>query len=115
MGKFGQNLERTIQAVDNLKQVFKSNLGIGDTALLLTENSLYRIRKIEDQLYEVSGGWFDLNGLSPMVLPIRGCTWGGSMIKVDIVAACGLCLEFGNNLTTSRIRKIILFPASALN
>jgi hypothetical protein len=44
-----------------------------------------------------------------MQLGIAGCTWGGSAIKIDIVAACGLCLEFTNRLTTSPIQKIFLF------
>ena len=31
---------------------------------------------------------------------------GGRVIKNDIVAACGLHLEFGNKVVTSRIKKI---------
>ncbi len=31
---------------------------------------------------------------------------GGSVIKHDIVAACGLRLEFGNRVVTSRIRAV---------
>ena len=54
----------------------------------------------------VSGGWFDHEGLSPFKTSINGCTWGGRAIKVDVVAACGLFLEFGNQLITSRIQKV---------
>ena len=52
------------------------------------------------------GGWFDNEGLSPFKTTINGCTWGGRAIKVDVVAACGLHLEFGNQLITSRIQKV---------
>jgi hypothetical protein len=61
-------------------------------------------------MYSVSGGWFDKKGLSPMTTGIAGCTWRGTAIKVDIVAACGLSLEFGNRLITSTIQKVILLP-----
>ena len=36
----------------------------------------------------------------------RARAWGGSAIKHDIVAACGLFLEFGNWVITTRIQKI---------
>jgi hypothetical protein len=61
-------------------------------------------------MYSVSGGWFDKKGLSPMTTRIAGCTWGGSAIKVDTAAVCGLRLEFGNRLITSTIQKIIHLP-----
>ena len=60
----------------------------------------------EDATYSISGGWFDSQGLSPARLSIAGCTWGGSVIKQDIVAACGLRLEFGNRVVTTRIREV---------
>ena len=40
-----------------------------------------------------------------MTTNINGCTWGGSAIMIDIVAACGLHLEFGNRVVTSKIRQ----------
>ncbi|MBF8296509.1 MAG: hypothetical protein HW389_3054, partial [Bacteroidetes bacterium] len=61
-------------------------------------------------LYEVSGGWFDKKALSPVQLKISGCTWGGSAIKIDLIAACGLRIEFGNRLITSPIQKIFVLP-----
>jgi len=89
-----------------LKQIHKSNLKVGDNIILKTLNSIYLIKVLEEEQYAVSGGWFDKNNLSPVTTTIRGCTWGGSIIKNDIVAACGLHLEFGNRITTSRINKI---------
>ncbi|MGH9367493.1 MAG: hypothetical protein ACRD3M_07445, partial [Thermoanaerobaculia bacterium] len=56
----------------------------------------------------VRGGWFDRQKLSPVTTSIAGCTWGGSAIKNDIVAACRLHLEFGNRVLTSRIREVLV-------
>ena len=41
-----------------------------------------------------------------MSFGMRVCIWGGRAIKVDVVAACGLFLEFGNQLMTTRIQKV---------
>jgi hypothetical protein len=89
-----------------LNQIQKRSLKVGDTIILKTINSVYLIKVLEEEQYAVSGGWFEKNNLSPATLTIRGCTWGGSVIKNDIVAACGLHLEFGNKVVTSRITKI---------
>ncbi len=86
--------------------VQKSELRRGDRVVVATENSVYCISVLGDSTYSVWGGWFDRQGISPVRLSISGCTWGGSVIKHDIVAACGLRLEFGNRVVTSRIRAI---------
>jgi len=83
--------------------VQKSELRRGDRVVVATENSVYCINVLGDSTYSVWGGWFDRQGLSPVRLSISGCTWGGSVIKHDIVAARGLRLEFGNRVVTSRI------------
>ena len=87
-------------------QIHKSNLKAGDTIILKTNNSVYFVKVQEQEQYLVSGGWFDKNNLSPATTTINGCTWGGSIIKNNIIAACGLHLEFGNKIVTSRINKI---------
>ena len=87
-------------------QIQKRSLRVGDTIILKTVNSVYLIKVLEEEQYIVSGGWFEKNNLSPATLTINGCTWGSSIIKNDIVAACGLHLEFGNKVVTSRITKI---------
>ncbi len=89
-----------------LNQIHKSSLKVGDTIILKTNNAVYLIKVQEQEQYLVSGGWFDKNNLSPVTTTINGCTWGGSIIKNNIVAACGLHLEFGNKVVTSRINKI---------
>ena len=74
--------------------------------LVATKNSVYAIDLDEDSLYSISGGWFDRQGIAPAHLSIAGCTWGGSAIHRDIVAAPGLQLEFGNRVVTSTIRQV---------
>jgi hypothetical protein len=101
---------RTVNAilgqVRRSQSVGKSDLKIGDEVLVTTENSIYSIRVHEDATYSVRGGWFDRQGLSPVRIPISGCTWGGSVIRTNVIAACGLHLEFGNRVLTTRIRDI---------
>jgi len=53
----------------------------------------------------VPGGWFDKQKVSPMTVGINGCTYGGSVIRHDVVAAPGLFLEFANNVSTTRIKE----------
>ncbi len=95
-----------LEQVGRLESVRKADLRSGDRLVVSTENSVYSIHVHEDLTYSISGGWFDLQGLSPARIPIAGCTWGGSAIKCDVVAACGLRLEFGNRVVTSRIREV---------
>ena len=108
MLRLGQNLSSLVETSDQLRQVDKMNLREGDCLFAKTCNSVYAIRVEPDGWFTISGGWFDKKGKSPMRVRINGCTWGGSAIKVNVVAACGLCLEFGNRVTTSPIQKIIL-------
>jgi hypothetical protein len=98
---------RTLGAIvdhtERLRAVHKEDLEIGDQLLVTTRNSTYSIFVLQDGLYSVSGGWFDRQGLSPTNVAINGCTWGGRAIKLDILAAYGLHLEFANQVVTSRI------------
>ena len=101
---------RTLGAIvdhaDKLEAVYKTDLELGDQLIVTTKNSIYSIYPLEDGVYSVSGGWFDRHGLSPSKVEINGCTWGGRAIKWDVLAACGLHLEFGNQVVTSRILKL---------
>lgn len=101
---------RTVQAIlgsaGRSRPVRKADLSRGSRVVVATENSVYSIEVLEDATYSVRGGWFDRQGLSPARISIAGCTWGGTVIKNDIVAACGLHLEFGNRVVTSRIRAV---------
>lgn len=115
MRKTGQSLEKIVDSVEQLKQVYKNDLRFGDLVLITTLNSVYTVRVLQDGFYLVSGGWFDKKGLSPMKTTITGCTWGGSIIKMDIMAACGLCVEFGNRVVTSPIQKVCIIPNGGEN
>jgi hypothetical protein len=88
------------------RPIRKVDLCCGTRLMVTTENSVYSIDVLDDGTYSVRGGWFDRQRLSPIQTSIAGCTWGGSVVKVDIVAACGLRLEFGNRVVTSRIREV---------
>ena len=101
---------RTLDAIVDQAHWFdpirKVDLCCGDWVLVTTRNSVYSICVLGGDLYSVSGGWFDREGVSPQKTTINGCTWGGSAIKLDIVAARGLFLEFGNRVLTTRIQDI---------
>lgn len=111
----GHKLEKIIESTSHLKQVRKAELQFGDIVLIKTRNSLYSISVLESDYYLVSGGWFDRKGLSPTKASISGCTWGGSIIKVDTLAACGLCLEFGNRVVTTPIQKVSVLRGNGKN
>ncbi len=100
----GQSLEKIVHRTDRLKTVFKKDLRSGDIVVIATENSVYSIEVLSRGYYAVSGGWFDRESLAPYKTTITGCTWGGSIINLEFAAAKGLCLEFGNRVTTTPIQ-----------
>ena len=99
-----RTLEAIVKHAEGLSAVRKADLEFGDMVLVTTANSTYSIYVLEGGFYSISGGWCDRHGLSPLKTTITGCTWGGSAIKSDILAARGLHLEFGNRVVTSGIR-----------
>jgi hypothetical protein len=104
----GVSLQALVDRADTEKEVRKTDLQVGDYVFVVTCNSLYTIKVEGERAYRVSGGWFDRQGLPPVTTSIAGCTWGGSSIKVNALACCGLRLEFGNRLITSPIQKIVV-------
>lgn len=108
-------LEEHVGDADHLESVCKRDLTRGDSVLVMTRNSVYSIQALGDDVYSVAGGWFDRQGMSPHTVRINGCTWGGSAIKQDIVAARGLFLEFGNKVVTTRIRDVMLIRNESRN
>ncbi len=86
--------------------VRKSDLACGDQVIVRTHNSVYSLWAMGDGTYAVSGGWFDRQQVSPAIVAVNGCTYGGSVIRHDLVAAPGLFLEFGNAVSTTRIRDV---------
>ena len=116
-GFFGlaPSLERIVAETVRPEQVCKKDLQFGDLVLITTRNSLYSVQVLDRGAYLVSGGWFDRKGASPVRTAIRGCTMGGSSIKLDVVAACGLRLEFDNRVVTTPIRKVCVIRLSSRN
>lgn len=115
ISRLGLSLDTIVAKSDQLKQIYKHDLQSGDTILVNTRNSHYSVQVLEEGFYLVSGGWFDKQQMSPVKTTINGCSWGGSVIKADIVAACGLCLEFGNRVITSAIQRIVLIRNPVMN
>jgi len=115
MNKIGLNLEQAVTYASRLTHVPQKDLEFGDSVFIATQNSTYFVIVLEDGFYLVSGGWFDLHGFSPMKTTIAGCSWGGSIIKIDVVAVCGLCLEFDNRLVTTPIKTIDVIKSGSMN
>lgn len=111
----GHSLERIVDGAVHLKQIRRDDLQFGDVVLITTKNSEYSVLVLEGYRYIVSGGWFARKGRSPMQISITGCTWGGSIVKVDTLAACGLRLEFGNRVITTTIRKVQVIRGGSKN
>ncbi len=112
-----RTLDSIVGQTEKLDSVHRTDLELGDQVLVATRNSTYSIHVLQDGFFSVSGGWFDRQGLSPSIVEINGCTWGGRAIKLDIVAARGLHLEFGNHVVTSRIKEfqIIRYREGLIN
>jgi hypothetical protein len=111
--EIAHTLEAAVEEAQSLEEVRKNDLRSGDRVLVTTRNSRYTIWVLGDGLYWVSGGWFDLQDSSPLRVAISGCTWGGTAIKSDIVAARGLRLQFGNTVLTTRIKEVCVIRARA--
>ncbi len=105
-------IAETLEAITNnaryLEEVRKKDLRSGDRVMIMTRNSLYTLWALGGRHFWVWGGWFDRQGTSPQRVSINGCTWGGSVIKQDIIAAPGLRLEFGNRVLTTPIKNVRL-------
>jgi len=113
--KYSWSLKRISKRAILLDQVSKEDLKFGDFILVVTQHSTYLLYILQNGFYLVSGGWFDRNQLSPVKIQITGCTWGGSIIKNDIVAACDMHLEFSNGIVTSKIQEVIVFSIDGNN
>lgn len=102
-------------SVSRLNCLERNRVRAGDWVVVRTCNSTYCLCAQDDGSFLVSGGWFARTSPHPQNVRVNGCTWGGRIIKVDIVAAVGLCLEFGNRVTTSPIVKILVIQRERQN
>jgi hypothetical protein len=104
-GVLAHTLNDLGQFVERLPATRKQDLEPGDCVIVSTKNSVYRLQALGGNLFHASGGWFDRTS-SPRTVSVNGCTFGGLAIGTDIVAAIGLFLEFGNNVSTTRIQDV---------
>jgi len=115
MRRLGYSLNKIIQSLDSVEVITKNNVHFKDLVEVTTQNSTYKIFVLGQNDFLISGGWFDRKGLSPYRTKINGCTWGGSIIKHDIIASRGMCIEFGNRVTTTVIKEINWHKSASQN
>ena len=104
-GVWSRTLNAVAKYAGQLPVTRSQDLEPGDCVIVTTKNSVYRLQAQGGNLFHVSGGWFDRNS-SPRLITVNGCTFGGLAICTDVVAAEGLFLEFGNNVSTTRIQNV---------
>jgi hypothetical protein len=100
-----RTLDAIAHCVEQLPITRRQDLEPGDCVIVSTRNSVYRLQSLGGDRFHASGGWFDKTASNGPVT-VNGCTFGGSAICPDIVAANGLFLEFGNSVSTTRIQSV---------
>lgn len=86
--------------------VRRDELGPGDRVTVRTRNSVYTLWSLGDDEFTVQGGWFERQPAPSRTVRISGCTYGGSAIRHDVIAAPGLFLEFESGVVTTRILEV---------
>ncbi|HXV75068.1 MAG TPA: hypothetical protein VD788_02025 [Candidatus Polarisedimenticolaceae bacterium] len=104
---WARTLDTIAARIEQAPAARKRDLDPGDRVIVATRNSVYCLQALGGDLFEVSGGWFERNPDSRLIT-VNGCTYGGLAIHTDIVAARGLFLEFGNNVSTTRIQRVLV-------
>ncbi len=104
----GISLNAILQHLPRFRRIQRTDLCFADRVVVYTQNSRYDLIVVGDGEYMVTGGWFDRESLSPHRVRINGCTWGGSMIWKETVAAPGMCIEFDNRVITSPVRRVLI-------
>ncbi len=97
------------------QMIFRDTLRFGDLIEITTKNSTYMVFVVDPNNFLASGGWFERKGLAPARVKIPGCTWGGSAIKLDVIAGRGLCIEFQDRAVTSRVLEMKIRRETSLN
>jgi hypothetical protein len=111
----GASLNRITETAHLFPHLRKDELFPGDFVVIRTVKSKYTLRVLDGGLYEARGGWFDKRGYAPLQIGISGATWGGSAIMPEVLAACGMRVEFRNRLITSPVQLITVIPVKLLN
>ena len=103
---FARTLTRLAVTAPDLEGVWKRDVKSGDWIVATTRNSTYTLAVQDDLSVLVSGGWFEQAGPTSRRVHVNGCTWGGSAILTGMLAAPGMCIEFGNGVRTTRVRNV---------
>jgi hypothetical protein len=90
-----------------------ADLQPGDWVIVRTKNSTYTLSAVGDGTFVVSGGWFSSERADGQRRAVRGCTWGGSALLQQMVAAPGMCIEFDNGVRTTRAREVRVIRGAA--
>ena len=101
--RYGYTLSGFGIASSSIRSIRKTDVRTGDCVLVRTRNSVYMLQSSGDGVFTARGGWFSRKGKDGLRTAVNGCTLGGSIIKVDVIAACGLCIEFSNRLITTPV------------
>ena len=99
----------------SVQGVARHDMVPGDRIVVYTRNSVYELRRLDEHHFQVTGGWFSRSGHDPVTLSITGCTWGGSAVRRDLLAGCGMRIEFGNRVLTSIVQRVVHYPGGLLN
>jgi hypothetical protein len=105
-GVFARTLTRLATAAPDLEGVWKRDVKSGDWIVATTRNSTYTLAVQDDLTVVVTGGWFQRAEVGGRRVHVNGCTWGGSAILTGMLAAPGMCIEFGNGVRTTRVRDV---------
>ncbi len=101
-----RTLDGVTRATRSGPSIHRRDLGLGDRLIVKTRNSTYSLLAAGDDGFVVRGGWFDRQPDGPVTVTVNGCTFGGSAIAREILAAPGMFLEFGNTVLTTRILEV---------
>ena len=107
------SLDAILQHLPRFRRIQRNDLYFADRVIVYTQNSRYDMIVVGEGEYMITGGWFDHEKLSPHRVRINGCTWGGSMIWRDTVAAPGMCIEFDNRVITTPVRRVLVHRPNA--
>jgi hypothetical protein len=103
-------IDHLAEAAGVVGGVKRRELDAGDRVIVSTRNSVYSLTARADGSFEVSGGWFEREGMGQTAVEVLGCTAGGHALFTEHIAAPGLFMEFADGLRTTRIRTVRRIP-----
>lgn len=110
-GPLARTLSRLAAEAADIQGVRRADLRDGDWIVARTRNSTYTLAVGTGRTFVVTGGWFLHHPGESRLVGVNGCTWGGSAILTDMIAAPGMYIEFTNGVRTTRVRDVQLMRA----